>query len=36
MQKKKTNKNTILNEKFGLNQNKMIANDDELVSYGHE
>jgi hypothetical protein len=36
MQKKKTNKNTILNEKFGLNQNKMITNDDELVSYGHE
>jgi hypothetical protein len=39
MQKKKTNKNSILNEKFGLNQNqnqnRMICNDDEVVSYEH-
>lgn len=36
MQKKKTNKNTILNEKFGLNQNHTINNDDEFVSYVYE
>lgn len=36
MQKKKTNKNSILNEKFGLNQNRGVNNDDEFVSYGHE
>jgi hypothetical protein len=40
MQKKKTNKNSILNEKFGLNQNqnRVISNgnEDEHVSYNHE
>ena len=36
MQKKKTNKNSILNEKFGLNQKSMINNDDEFVSYVYE
>jgi hypothetical protein len=40
MQKKKTNKNSILNEKFGLNQNqnRVISNgnEDEHVSYDHE
>ena len=37
MQKKKTNKNSILNEKFGMNQtqNRMISNE-EFVSYDHE
>jgi len=34
MQKKKTNKNSIVNEKFGL-QSKMISNE-EFVSYDHE
>jgi hypothetical protein len=39
MQKKKTNKNSILNEKFGLNQNRMICNNvsnEEFASYEHE
>jgi hypothetical protein len=35
MQKKKTNKNSILNEKFGLNQNRITSNE-EFVSYDHE
>jgi hypothetical protein len=35
MQKKKTNKNSILNEKFGMTQNRMISNE-EFVSYDHE
>jgi hypothetical protein len=38
MQKKKTNKNSILNEKFGMNQtqnHRMIGNE-EFVSYDHE